>query len=64
MVAVAEGDSYQLAVGEIKCVNQESDARLVSWVLSCSVQLEYIYVFPGVVMDNPELLGILELDNH
>jgi hypothetical protein len=28
------------------------------------MQLEHICIFPGIVMDHPELLGILELDNH
>ena len=53
-----------MAVGKINGVNQESEPGLVSGILPCSVQLEHICVFPGIVMDHPELLGILELDNH
>jgi len=64
IIAVAKRDSYQLAVGEIKGVDKESEPGLATGVLPCSVQLEQICVFPGVVMDHPELLGLLELDDH
>ena len=64
MIAVAKRDSYQFAVGEIKGVDHESEPGIERGVLPCSVQLEQIFVFPGVVMDHPELLGLLELDDH
>ena len=69
MIAVAKRDSYQFAVGEIKGVDHESEPGIERGVLPCSVQLEQICVlqicvFPCVVMDHPELLGLLELDDN
>jgi len=64
MIAVAKRDSYQFAVGEIKGVDHESELGIERGFLPCSVQLEQICVFPGVVMDHPELLGLLELDDY
>jgi len=63
IIAVAKRDSYQLAVGEIKGVDKEPEPGRVTG-LPCSVQLEQICVFPGVEMDHPELLGLLELDDN
>ena len=56
MISVAKRDSYLMAVGEIKGVDKESEPGLATGFLPCSVQLEQICVFPGVVMDQPELL--------